>query len=286
MGAQLLLLSGAWLVTLSSPWLGGVLGAVVFCAGAVIELRLVRKRSRRLEMINERLGGEIDDRVGQSLAARHALILGLAKLADCRDTDTGAHLERICLYSVILAEQLKAEVAEIDDFWIENLRVAASLHDIGKVGIPDAVLLKAGALEDNERLQIERHPIIGADTLIAIRSRLGDDDLIEMSLQICLSHHEHWDGTGYPYGLQGEDIPMAGRLVALADVYDALTSRRAYKAAMDHAGAMRIICDQREKQFDPRVVDAFLDVEKKFDAMRRKLHTDDEDEAWTILRAA
>ena len=247
----------------------GLLSLVILGASGYAAFHVVRRQRHVLDLINDRLGGEIDDRVGQSLAARHALILGLAKLADCRDADTGDHLERICGYSVVLAEALRRDRSEIDDTWIENLRVAASLHDIGKVGTPDAVLLKDGTLSESEREQIERHPVLGADTLIAIRQRLGEDELIEMSLQICLSHHERWDGTGYPYAVSGEEIPLAARIVAIADVYDALTSPRSYKGAMSHAEACELITRGRSTHFDPCVVDAFLRVADRFDEIRR-----------------
>jgi putative two-component system response regulator len=169
----------------------------------------------------------------------------------------------------MLAEALQDEHDEIDDAWIENLRVAASLHDIGKVGIPDAVLLKEGRLSEAERTTIERHPTLGADTLLAIRQRLGADPLIEMSVQICLMHHEKWDGSGYPCAIAGKDIPLAARIVALADVYDALTTTRSYRKPMSHAEACRVIEKGRANHFDPGVVEAFGRVADRFDQIRQ-----------------
>lgn len=194
-------------------------------------VKLSGSYERALDDLAEGLEAELGTRYQQHLASRHALILGLAKLADYRDSDTGAHLERMSEYSVLLAEQIRDQFDEIDDVWIERLHLAASLHDIGKVGIPDWILLKPGKLTDEERALVKKHTIIGADTLIAVRKRLGDDDLVNMGIQIALGHHERWDGSGYPFGLSGDIVPLAARVVAVADTYDALTSRRVYKEA-------------------------------------------------------
>jgi HD-GYP domain-containing protein (c-di-GMP phosphodiesterase class II) len=145
------------------------------------------------------------------------------------------------------------------------------MHDIGKVGIPDSILLKPGGLSDQERRQMQTHTLIGSDTLIAIRRRVGDDDLINMGVQVALEHHERWDGTGYPYGLKAEEIALSARIVALADMYDALTSQRVYKAAMSHEEACRIIRDARGSHFDPRIVDAFDRVADTFSRARIEL---------------
>jgi putative two-component system response regulator len=246
-------------------------GIMILTLSSMLTYFIVQRRQDRLEQINDRLEAEIEARIGHSLAVRHSLIFGLAKLADSRDSDTGRHLERICAYSVILAEALEGTFTEINRLWIENLRVAASLHDIGKVGIPDSVLLKPGALSPTEREQIQRHPMIGADTLIAVRQMLGRDDLIEMSLQICLSHHERWDGTGYPYALSADQIPLSARIVALADLYDALTSERVYKDSMSHNQAVAIVEESSGTHFDPTIVKAFMRVRNRFDDMRRQL---------------
>lgn len=249
----------------------GGLALVMLSMTGGVSLLLIRKHDRVLESINRGLEAEVAQRVGESLASQHALIFGLAKLADYRDTDTGQHLDRICTYSELLARELMAERSEITEGWIHNLKLAASLHDIGKVGIPDHVLLKPGKLDAAERAIIERHPIIGADTLLAIRRRLGDNELVNMGIQVALSHHERWDGDGYPYGFKAEQIPLAARIVALADVYDALTSERVYKAAMSHQDAMRVIVSGSGAHFDPAMVAAFLRVADGFDAGRKRM---------------
>ncbi|MEO1584594.1 MAG: HD domain-containing phosphohydrolase, partial [Planctomycetota bacterium] len=226
---------------------------------------------RRLEAANARLSREMRSQAAAVLRTRDGMIYGLAKLADYRDSDTGHHLDRICRYAVMLAEQMSTDRPEIDGPFIANLRLAASLHDIGKVGIPDRVLLKPGKLDDAERAIVERHAVIGASTLLSIRRRVGDDALLDMSIDIALRHHERWDGGGYPDGVSGEEIPLSARLVAVADVYDALTCERVYKPAMPHDQARTIIEEGAGAHFDPCVVEAFVEVADEFDAARRSL---------------
>lgn len=232
---------------------------------------LVRRYDTMVMRMNRQLEAEVDRRTRRGLAIRNGLVFGLAKLADYRDTDTGKHLERICRYSELLAQRLAATHAEIDKAYIERLKLASSMHDIGKVGIPDSVLLKPGPLTKDERKLMETHASIGADTLMAIRHRVGDDDLLNMSVQVALCHHEKVDGTGYPNGLNGEQIPLCARIVALADMYDALTSVRVYKAAMSHEKAVAVIAAARGTHFDTRVCDAFDATQGQFDAARAQL---------------
>src|SRR5690606_17646245 len=173
----------------------------------VVSTVIFRRDDTVLERVNAGLEREATERLTQILRTRHSLILGLAKLADHRDTDTGRHIDRIATLSCLLAEQASRDFRKIDDDWIECLRLASSLHDIGKVGVPDRVLLKPGVLSPEERAIMERHTTIGAETLAVIRDRLGPDPLIDMSLDIAESHHERWDGAGYPTGIGGDDIP-------------------------------------------------------------------------------
>ena len=245
--------------------------AILTLSGAVFFM-VSKRYTDSLEDANENLEREIERQLVSGLARRDAMIYGLARLADYRDTDTGEHLDRIGHFATLLARQVRPSHDQIDDPWIERLVLASSLHDIGKVGIPDSILLKPGKLNEDERAVIERHTIIGADTLIAIRDRIGSDAFIDMAIDIALAHHERWDGTGYPFGLSGEDIPLSARLVALADVYDALTSPRVYKPAMDHGRAAEIIREGRGTHFDPRIVDAFDAVEDAFDRVRAHKH--------------
>lgn len=260
-------------------------GGVVVVLTGLIGHALVRRHDKVLEQVNEHLEHELQLRIVQSLHTRDALIRGLAKLADYRDTDTGTHLDRIAEYSALLADELRGSFPEITDAWIATLRTASSLHDIGKVGIPDAVLLKPGRFTPEEREIMERHPAIGTDTLIAVRETMGKDELVEMSVRVTLYHHERWDGKGYPMGLSGEMIPLEARIVALADVYDALTSKRVYKDAMAHDRVVDIIREGTGTQFDPAVVEAFLRVQDRFDTIRARLQPVDP-ESQSSKRAA
>ena len=220
---------------------------------------VIRKYDNVLVRMNKQLGHEVERRSRQSLVIRNGLIFGL----DYRDTDTGRHLERICQYTGLLAEALRDQFAEITPAWIERLKLAASMHDIGKVGIPDTILLKHGKFTPEERTIMQTHPVIGADTLISIRRRVGDDDLMNMGIQVTLSHHERWDGKGYPLGLLGDDILLEGRIVAVADVFDALSSKRPYKDPFPREKCFDILREGRGTQFDPAVIDAFLDCSEE-----------------------
>ena len=201
------------------------------------------------------------------MKTKNAIIFGLAKLAESRDTDTGEHLDRIRHYATMIAQELQAGNPEIDERYIADIGIASSLHDIGKVGIPDGILLKPGALTADERFIMEQHTAIGGECLEAIENRLDEDKFLEMARKIAYSHHERWDGTGYPYRLAGHDIPLAARIVAVADVYDALTSKRPYKRALPHDESKAIILEGNGTQFDPTIVDAFLACEEEFRAI-------------------
>jgi response regulator RpfG family c-di-GMP phosphodiesterase len=212
-------------------------------------------------------------RLGRARAAsRDAVIFAMAKLAESRDTDTGKHLERICRYVAILAGELVKHRTDIDQTWVETVTLTAALHDIGKVGIPDAVLCKPGKLTDEERKIIQTHTTIGGDTLIALKQRVADDDqFLGTATEIAFAHHEKWDGSGYPFGLSKEDISLAARLTAVADVYDALTCERVYKKPMSHDKARAIIVGDSGSHFDPAIVEAFVATEDQFRAVSDEL---------------
>jgi len=246
-------------------------GLLVLLSTGYATTRLMRRHDSDLVAINTGLELEVTRRVDQAVSFRDAMIFGLAKLADYRDSDTGSHLERIAEYSEILAKKLAVSFPEIDDSFVRRLRVASAMHDIGKVGIEDAILLKPGKLSEHERSSMQRHPLIGADTLLAIRERLGSDELVDMSIVVSLQHHERWDGRGYPLGLEREQISLPARIVSLVDVYDALTSERVYKSAMSHAGAVQLITTDRGTAFDPTVVDTFIECAEEFDRVRSLL---------------
>ncbi|MGL6195904.1 MAG: response regulator [Thermoguttaceae bacterium] len=208
-----------------------------------------------------------------SLETRDVAIFALAKLAESRDIDTGAHLERVQHYCRSLSQQLailEKYQEVIDAEFIRLIYQTSPLHDIGKVGIPDAVLLKPGRLDAKEFDIMKSHTSIGADTLGAALEKFPGVSFLSMARDIAATHHERFDGTGYPNNLAGSDIPLCGRIIALADVYDALTSRRVYKQAFTHESAKSIIIEGRETHFDPDVVDAFLEREEQFLAIRRR----------------
>ncbi|MEM9373425.1 MAG: HD domain-containing phosphohydrolase [Planctomycetota bacterium] len=252
---------------------------VFVLTGTVLVLAGRRYRDS-VEHRNAVLNTEVERGVRNGLARRDAMIFGLAKLADYRDTDTGAHLERIGRYAGLLAEALQSAnpdaYPEIDDAWIERLCLASSLHDIGKVGIPDRILLKPGRLTEDERAIMQTHALIGADTLIAIRRKLGADPFVDMGIEVAMQHHEKWDGSGYPFGISGPSISLAARIVAMADFYDAVTSERVYKAAMSHREANNLILSQRGSHFDPAVVDAYVLCAAEFDRIRSESSPDTE----------
>lgn len=209
-----------------------------------------------------------------ALETRDVAIFALAKLAESRDPETGAHLERVRTYSRLLAQHLAGEQElgqELDAEYVRLIYLTSPLHDIGKVGIPDCVLLKPGRLSDREFAIMKTHTTIGAETLNAAIRQFPDVAFLQMGRDIALTHHERFDGTGYPSGLRGEEIPLSGRIVALADVYDALTSKRVYKQAITHEISRSLIVDESDKHFDPRIVDAFTYLEHEFIAVREQL---------------
>jgi putative two-component system response regulator len=212
-----------------------------------------------------------------SLETRDVAIFAMAKLAESRDTDTGSHLERVQNYSRILAQQLLAMNKHTDAIDAEFVRLVYStspLHDIGKVGIPDSVLLKPGRLSDREFQIMKTHTTIGAQTLDAAMAKFPKTPFLRMARDIAAAHHERWDGGGYPAGAAGAEIPLSARIVAVADVYDALTSRRVYKDAFTHDIARAIILNDSGTHFDPDIVEAFVAAEQAFVAVRERYRGD------------
>jgi putative two-component system response regulator len=208
-----------------------------------------------------------------TLETRDVAIFAMAKLAESRDPDTCAHLDRVRGYCKLLAQQLATSEKFRDTIDCEFIRLiyqTSPLHDIGKVGIPDSVLLKPGRLSEVEFEIMKNHAAIGAETLEAAIRQFPGVKFLEMARDIAATHHERFNGSGYPKRLVGEQIPICGRIVALADVYDALTSRRVYKNAFSHDTARSTIVNERGSHFDPDVVDAFLAVEPQFIAVRER----------------
>jgi len=233
-------------------------------------------------------------RVGErllSLESRNLLIFSLAKLAESRDPETGAHLERIREYCKIIAMHLsgRREFQDVvDGDYVQSIYLTSPLHDIGKVGIPDSVLLKPGKLTAAEFDVMKTHTNIGAATLSAAIEQHPDAEFLIMARDIALTHHERWDGSGYPHGLMEDEIPLCGRVVALADVYDALRTRRIYKEAFSHDVARSIIVGGSGVHFDPTIVDAFIENEQAFLAIHDRFEatsaTDDDPPAPPLPR--
>jgi putative two-component system response regulator len=195
-----------------------------------------------------------------ALETTSVTLFSLAKLAESKDLETGNHLERMREYARALAEQLMKDPAirkEVPPRFPEIIFQSSPLHDIGKVGIPDYVLLKPGSLNDEEWAIMKKHTILGAETLQATLNMYPGADFLRLARDIAWAHHERWDGSGYPRGLRGEEIPLAARIVTVADVYDALTMKRVYKSAYSHSVARGIIIEGSGKHFDPRVVQLF-----------------------------
>ncbi len=210
----------------------------------------LRQMQLKIEHTNKELEESIRVRTASLMTARREALTALARAAELRDDETGLHTQRVGLLSERIARELGAQ----EDF-ADSIRLAAPLHDVGKVALPDAILLKAGPLDDAEIASMRLHTTVGAGIFDGCES-----PLMKLSREIALCHHERWDGSGYPHGLKGEQIPLAARIVAIADVYDALTHERPYKPAYSHDEAVSRISVERGRHFDPKVVDAFLDV--------------------------
>ncbi|MBE9544048.1 MAG: HD domain-containing protein [Proteobacteria bacterium] len=225
--------------------------------------------------INKRKKAEMDllESYRKLHNARMATILGLAKLAEYRDEGTGTHLERIREYAKLIAQEMSKNpkyAGHITPEYIDDIYQSSILHDIGKVGIPDAVLLKPAKLTEEEFDVIKRHTTLGGDAIKAIEAKIEGKSFLALGKEIAYSHHEKWDGSGYPRRLNGEGIPLSARIIALADVYDALTTKRFYKEAYSHKRSRQIITDLKGTHFDPEVVDVFLTLEDEFNRIRQE----------------
>ena len=210
------------------------------------------------------LEGLVAERTTQLGQTQDVIIRTMGVMVESRDPETGGHIQRTQGYIRTLAEQLQTlpkHAAILSPAIIELLYKSAPLHDIGKVAIPDAILLKPGKLTPEEFEVMKTHAVLGRDIIIQCEKELPYDSFLHYAREIASSHHEKWDGSGYPQGLAGEDIPLCGRIMAVADVYDALISKRVYKSPFSHSKAVAIIREGRGNHFDPEVVDAFFAME-------------------------
>ena len=229
---------------------------VTFSLLSVIRFRMEEKKTLR--------------RTRDMVAAQNLTLLGITSLAATRDKETGMHIRRTAIFVKVLARRLRLSPRfkpVLDDYTIEVMFKSAPMHDIGKVGVPDAVLLKPGRLTDSEFKEIQKHTEHGwhaIEEAEKVSGSEGDTSFLQVAKEIIRCHHEKWDGSGYNQGLKGEEIPLSARIMAVADVYDALTSKRVYKASFDHTKARDIIVEGRGSHFDPDVVDAFLEEQDRF----------------------
>lgn len=234
---------------------------------------------RRLELENRAYQQHLEEMVTERTIDLKRAIQGiklasldtihrLARAAEYKDEDTGSHIKRMSQYSTSIAHKMG-----LGDSEVENILYAAPMHDVGKIGIPDRILLKTGSLDEDEWEIMQKHTIIGAEIL-----RGSDAEFIQLAEVIALTHHEKWDGSGYPRGLRESEIPLAGRIVAIADAFDALTSKRPYKKPFSIEKSLEIVREGRNSHFDPEVVDAFfaikdkvLDIQKEYQDERESL---------------
>ena len=207
--------------------------------------------------------------------AQDTLAESLSYLAECRNVETGRHILRTRSYVRLLGDFL-ARSGHRTGVPVALLEKGAALHDIGKVGIPDSVLMKPGKLEPGEFAVMQRHAELGRDVLLHAERRMGRSPFLRVARQIAHTHHERWDGTGYPQGLAGDRIPLPGRIMALADVYDALVSRRVYKDPCSHLRAVQILAEERGRQFDPDLVDLFLRIHPLFEEVAHRFADEEE----------
>lgn len=231
---------------------------------------LVRARVKNhLELKNyrDKLEEMVREKTSELIITRDVAIETLGCLAEYRHLETGSHIKRTMNYVRFLAEKLK-EHPNFKDFLndeiIEHLWKSAPLHDIGKVGVPDNILMKPGELTPEEFIEMQRHAIYGRDALSYSTSKLGPNSFLKIAQEMAYTHHEKWDGSGYPQGLKGVEIPISGRLMAVADVYDALITTRIYKPALSHGDAVEIIRNSSGIAFDPEIVKIFLQFEDHF----------------------
>ena len=224
-----------------------------------------------LELHSKSLEQLVKVRSFEILKTQKTTIFALSKLAETRDADTGEHLERMRKYSVLIAQILKysGHEDEISNQYLRDLYDSSILHDIGKVGIPDSILMKPGPLTPEEFEMIKLHPVIGYNALKTASGELGEDSFLKMAMDITLYHHERWDGLGYPHGLKGVEIPLSARIVAIGDVYDALTTKRPYKDAYPQEVALEIMKEESGR-YDPALFKIFLDNEAEFNRIREE----------------
>jgi putative two-component system response regulator len=232
---------------------------------------------KALKQQNEILEVKVKERTQELSVTQSVIIEAMASLAETRDQETGDHVMRTRFYVQLLAVQLASHPRFKDSLVLldpDDLGIAATLHDIGKVGVPDHILLKPGRLTPEEFDEIKKHTIYGHNILNRLTKRLPNNTFLRLADEIAWTHHEKWDGSGYPRGLKGDDIPLPGRLMAIADVYDAIISPRVYKGPMSNEEAMAFIVSQAGTHFDPDIATAFVELRETFQFVANQLRED------------
>jgi len=239
---------------------------------AIVQARV--KTHLKLKRHQDHLAELVKERTREVEQVKDATIHSMAVLAESRDPETGGHIRRTQTYVKILAQHLRNHPAYHDflqdDETIELLYKSAPLHDVGKVGVKDQILLKPGKLTKEEFEEMKQHTVYGCKAILSAETMLGSNSFLQFAREFANSHHEKWDGSGYPQGLQGEEISIPGRLMAIADVYDALICKRVYKPAFTHEKAVEIMAEGAGSHFDPEMVAAFLELAEDFRDIARK----------------
>ena len=245
------------------------LGAVDYISKPFSVPLLQKRINLHLQLLdyNHNLETMINDKIRQVTSLKNAVLKITAEIVEQRDENTGKHVERTQMYMDIMINAMKEYAVykeEVSKYDIELVLQSSQMHDVGKIAVRDAVLLKPGKLDPDEFEDIKLHTSYGEKIIQRMKENTDEHDFLEYARILAISHHEKWDGSGYPHGLFGEEIPLLGRIMAVCDVYDALVSARPYKEAFSHETAMEIIGDGREKHFDPKLVDVLDIVHLKF----------------------
>ncbi|MCL2008460.1 MAG: response regulator [Treponema sp.] len=229
--------------------------------------KTLAQQASELKNFNTNLQKMVDDKTQNVLDLQNALLKTMAELVECRDDITGGHIERTQRGIKIILEELEAShiYSEETESWdLDLLLQSCQLHDVGKISIDDSILKKAGKLTDEEFEAMKKHAIFGEEIIEKIQALAKESDFLKYAKIFAANHHEKWDGSGYPRGLKGNDIPLLGRIMAIVDVYDALISERPYKKAFSHEEAVKIICEGSGKHFDPTLVEVFSRSAEQF----------------------
>ena len=265
---------------IGSEIFGLSLGAVDYITKPFSPPRLIKRiemhlliESQRKELVNfnDNLQKMVESKTKSVLELKGALLKTIAELVDCRDDITGGHIERTTRYMSILIDGMIARGlhSQKTESWDMNLLLqSAQLHDVGKIAVKDSILQKPGKLTPEEFEEVKKHTLFGEEVIDKIRKSTNEHSFLEYAKIFISTHHEKWDGSGYPRGLKGEEIPLEGRIMAIVDVYDALVSERPYKKGFSHEAAVKIIVEGKGAHFDPQLVDVFAGVSESFDKVR------------------